>query len=165
MNMLFGACYSCLIVWATMLELVKVVKLENHLCLVFPFQCCSCHLQCSDLEEGPMVQSLCAMMLLEGCSPRQAFAKFLVARKAAIQSVFQAAILGEGPHRSVKSQVCQITRSVLHSLLHISAIFCQQRMPDGSLGIICPIILCIQAHVIPYSGKLSREKSFVDFEV
>ena len=81
-----------------------------------------------------MVQSLCAMMLLEGCSPRQAFAKFLVARKAAIQSVFQAAILGEGPHRSVKSQVCQITRSVLHSLLHISAIFCQQRMPDRSLG-------------------------------
>ena len=118
-------------------ELVMVVKLENHHHLAhhysFP-QCCSCHLQCSDLEEGPMVQSLCAMMLLEGCSPRQAFAKFLVARKAAIQSVFQAAILGEGPHRSVKSQVCQIMRSVLHSLLHISAIFCQQRMPDGSLG-------------------------------
>ena len=118
-------------------ELVMVVKLENHHSLSCHYsfhQCCSCHLQCSDLEEGPMVQSLCAMMLLEGCSPRQAFAKFLVARKAAIQSVFQAAILGEGPHRSVKSQVCQITRSVLHSLLHISAIFCQQRMPDGSLG-------------------------------
>ena len=81
-----------------------------------------------------MLQSLCAMMLLEGCSPRQAFAKFLVARKAAIQSVFQAAVMGEGPHRSAKAQVCQIARSVLHSLLHISAIFCQQRNPDGSLG-------------------------------
>ena len=108
-------------------------------------QCCSCHLQCSELEEGPMVQSLCAMMLLEGCSPRQAFAKFLVARKAAIQSVFRAAVLGEGPHRSVKSQVCQVTRSLLHSLLHISAIFCQQRMPDGSLG-----TWYIQSHDIPY---------------
>lgn len=82
-----------------------------------------------------MVQSLCAMMLLEGCSPRQTFTKFLVARKAAIQSVFQvAAVVGEGLHRSVKSQICQIARSILHSLLHISAIFCQQRMPDGSLG-------------------------------
>ena len=125
-----------------------VVKFENPLHLVYYIillpstpspsppspQCCSCHLECSDLEEAPMVQSLCAMMLLEGCSPRQAFAKFLVARKAAVQSVFQAAILGEGPHRSVKSQVCQITRSVLHSLLHISAIFCQQRMPDGTQG-------------------------------
>ena len=81
-----------------------------------------------------MVQSLCAMVLLEGCSPRQAFTKFLVARKAAIQSVFQAALVGEGPHRSVKAQICQIARSVLHSILHISAIFCQRRMPDGSLG-------------------------------
>ena len=82
-----------------------------------------------------MVQSLCAMMLLEGCSPRQAFAKFLVARKAAIQSVFAAAVVGEGPHRSVKAQVCQIARSLLLSLLHISAIFCQRKMPDGTLGI------------------------------
>lgn len=97
-------------------------------------QCCSCHLQCSDLEEGPMVQSLCAMVLLEGCSLRQTFAKFLVARKAAIQSIFQAAVTGEGLHRSVKSQICQIAQSVVHSLLHISAIFCQRRMPDGSLG-------------------------------
>ncbi len=28
-----------------------------------------------------MVQSLCVMVLLEGCSPRQAFAQFLLARK------------------------------------------------------------------------------------
>ena len=81
-----------------------------------------------------MVQSLCAMVLLEGCSLRQAFTKFLVARKAAIQSIFQAAVTGEGPHRSVKSQICQIARSIVHSLLHISAIFCQRRTPDGSLG-------------------------------
>ena len=79
-----------------------------------------------------MVQSLCAMMLLEGCSPRQAFAKFLVARKAAVQSVFQTS--GEGPHRSVKTQMCQITRCILHSLLHISAIFCQHRTLEDGLG-------------------------------
>ena len=79
-----------------------------------------------------MVQSLCAVMLLEGCSPRQAFAKFLVARKAAVQSVFQTT--GAGPHRSVKAQMCQITRCILHSLLHISAIFCQRRTLEDGLG-------------------------------
>ena len=44
-------------------------------------QCCNQHLQCSDIAEELMVQSLCAMVLLEGCSPRQVFAKFLLARK------------------------------------------------------------------------------------
>ena len=81
-----------------------------------------------------MVQSLCAMMLLEGCSPRQAFAKFLVARKTAIQSVFQTTSAGEGSHRSVKARICQLARSLLHSLTHVSAIFCQHKTVDGSLG-------------------------------
>lgn len=62
-----------------------------------PLQCCHCHLQCSDLEEEPMVQSLCAMVLLEGCSPRQAFAQFLLARKVNLGPLICLLYLGYVP--------------------------------------------------------------------
>ena len=46
-----------------------------------PLQCCSRYLQLSEEEEGAVVQSLCALVLLEGSSPRQVFTRFLLARK------------------------------------------------------------------------------------
>lgn len=56
---------------------------------VLCLQCCNRHLECSGDEEDSVLESLCAMVLLEGSSPRQVFAKFLVARKTAIQHVLQ----------------------------------------------------------------------------
>lgn len=46
-----------------------------------PIQCCSRHLQSNEEGEGAVVQSLCALVLLEGSSPRQVFTRFLLARK------------------------------------------------------------------------------------
>lgn len=42
---------------------------------------CQRLLQSADIEEGVAIQSLCAIALLEGCSLRQLFTQFLVARK------------------------------------------------------------------------------------
>lgn len=36
-----------------------------------------------------MVESLCAMVLLEGCSPRQVFTQFLLARKVGLLQLWQ----------------------------------------------------------------------------
>ena len=49
-------------------------------------QCCSRYLQSSEEEEGAVVQSLCALVLLEGSSPRQVFTRFLLARKVGATS-------------------------------------------------------------------------------
>ncbi len=49
-------------------------------------RCCCEHLQSSDVGEGAMMESLSAIVLLEGCSLRQAFTQFLVARKVGVAS-------------------------------------------------------------------------------
>lgn len=38
-----------------------------------------------------------------------------------------------GRHRSIKNQICHLVKTLLHSLLHIAAIFCQQS-PTGKKG-------------------------------
>lgn len=91
-------------------------------------QCCRQHLQSSEEGEEAMVHSLCAIVLLEACSLRQAFAQFLLARKAAVQAVFHPSRQG---HRSVRVQVCQAVGVVWRSLSHVSTIFCGRDTPSG----------------------------------
>ena len=59
--------------------------------------------------------------------------KTLLCSQAAIQSTFNSGS-GMGQHRSVKNQICYLVKTLLHSLLHIAAIFCQHHTPRRKKG-------------------------------
>ncbi|KAL5481989.1 hypothetical protein EMCRGX_G022267 [Ephydatia muelleri] len=89
---------------------------------------CQQLLQSVGIGEEVAIQSLCSVALLEGSSPRQLFTQFLVARKAALQSVFNPT---KQAHLSAKAVVCEAINSVRRSLLLVATIFCC-RAGDGS---------------------------------
>ncbi|XP_062516970.1 conserved oligomeric Golgi complex subunit 1-like [Corticium candelabrum] len=73
-----------------------------------------------DYRASPEItaQSLCAILLLEDSTPRQAFTDFLVARKAAMQSLFHSS-----RQTSIKSQICNVVSLVTATVRHIDAVF------------------------------------------
>jgi hypothetical protein len=77
--------------------------------------------------------SLCAILLLEDSTPRQAFTDFLVARKAALQALFRSI-----RQTSIKSQVCDIVSLVMATVRHTEAVFSHQ---ESGIFIYCIALL------------------------
>ncbi|XP_078723425.1 conserved oligomeric Golgi complex subunit 1 isoform X3 [Lampetra fluviatilis] len=71
------------------------------------------------VADQAVTDALCAVMLLEEASPRQAFADFLLARKSVVQG-----LLNEPQHgSSIKAQVCTVVESVATTLYQVHAVF------------------------------------------
>ncbi|OXB75598.1 UNVERIFIED_CONTAM: hypothetical protein H355_015714 [Colinus virginianus] len=82
-------------------------------------------LKCQTMSDQAVAEALCAIMLLEDSSPRQALADFLLARKLAIQQLLNQPHHGAG----IKDQVCSLLELLITTLYQAHALF--YMMPDG----------------------------------
>uniref|UniRef100_A0A4X1SL52 Conserved oligomeric Golgi complex subunit 1 n=1 Tax=Sus scrofa TaxID=9823 RepID=A0A4X1SL52_PIG len=83
-------------------------------------------LKCQAVSDQAVAEALCAIMLLEESSPRQALTDFLLARKAAIQKLLNQPHHGAG----VKAQICSLVE-LLATTLNQHALF--YTLPEGLL--------------------------------
>ncbi|XP_068007283.1 conserved oligomeric Golgi complex subunit 1 isoform X3 [Melanerpes formicivorus] len=77
------------------------------------------------VSDQAVAEALCAIMLLEDSSPRQALADFLLARKLAIQQLLNQPHHGAG----IKAQVCSLIELLTTTLYQAHALF--YTMPEG----------------------------------
>ncbi|XP_066836227.1 conserved oligomeric Golgi complex subunit 1 isoform X3 [Anser cygnoides] len=82
-------------------------------------------LKCQTVSDQAVAEALCAIMLLEDSSPRQALADFLLARKLAIQQLLNQPHHGAG----IKAQVCSLMELLTTTLYQAYALF--YMMPEG----------------------------------
>uniref|UniRef100_A0A8I3S1H0 Conserved oligomeric Golgi complex subunit 1 n=1 Tax=Canis lupus familiaris TaxID=9615 RepID=A0A8I3S1H0_CANLF len=84
-------------------------------------------LKCQAVSDQAVAEALCAIMLLEESSPRQALTDFLLARKAAIQKLLNQ------PHHgaSIKAQICSLVELLATTLNQAHALF--YTLPEGQL--------------------------------
>ncbi|NXC47712.1 COG1 protein, partial [Penelope pileata] len=82
-------------------------------------------LKCQAVSDQAVAEALCAIMLLEDSSPRQALADFLLARKLAIQQLLNQPHHGAG----IKAQVCSLMELLTTTLYQAHALF--YTMPEG----------------------------------
>uniref|UniRef100_A0A803YRF3 Conserved oligomeric Golgi complex subunit 1 n=1 Tax=Meleagris gallopavo TaxID=9103 RepID=A0A803YRF3_MELGA len=82
-------------------------------------------LKCQTVSDQAVAEALCAIMLLEDSSPRQALADFLLARKLAIQQLLNQPHHGAG----IKAQVCSLMELLTTTLYQAHALF--YVMPEG----------------------------------
>ncbi|XP_068888677.1 conserved oligomeric Golgi complex subunit 1 isoform X2 [Aphelocoma coerulescens] len=80
-------------------------------------------LRCPTGSDQAVAEALCAIMLLEDSSPRQALADFLLARKLAIQQLLNQ------PHHGIKAQVCSLMELLTTTLYQAHAVF--YTVPEG----------------------------------
>ncbi|XP_061866932.1 conserved oligomeric Golgi complex subunit 1 isoform X2 [Colius striatus] len=78
-------------------------------------------------SDQAVAEALCAIMLLEDSSPRQALADFLLARKLAIQQLLNQPHHGAG----IKAQVCSLMELLTTTLYQAHALF--YTVPEGML--------------------------------
>nr|XP_054501318.1 conserved oligomeric Golgi complex subunit 1 isoform X1 [Agelaius phoeniceus] len=83
-------------------------------------------LRCPTGSEQAVAEALCAIMLLEDSSPRQALADFLLARKMAIQQLLNQPHHGAG----IKAQVCSLMELLTTTLCQAHALF--YTVPEGA---------------------------------
>ncbi|XP_043941074.1 conserved oligomeric Golgi complex subunit 1 isoform X2 [Protopterus annectens] len=85
------------------------------------------------VSDQAIAEGLCSMMLLEGSSPRQALADFLLARKAAVQQ-----LLNQPHHNAgIKAQVCSLVELLATTLYQAHVLFYtlpEGVIPDTTLG-------------------------------
>lgn len=84
-------------------------------------------LKCQAVSDQAVAEALCAIMLLEESSPRQALTDFLLARKAAIQKLLNQPHHGAG----VKAQICSLVELLATTLNQAHALF--YTLPEGLL--------------------------------
>ncbi|NWH41846.1 COG1 protein, partial [Chloropsis hardwickii] len=82
-------------------------------------------LRCRTGSDQAVAEALCAIMLLEDSSPRQALAEFLLARKLAIQQLLNQPHHGAG----IKAQVCSLMELLTTTLYQAHALF--YTVPEG----------------------------------
>ncbi|XP_015501458.1 conserved oligomeric Golgi complex subunit 1 isoform X1 [Parus major] len=82
-------------------------------------------LRCRTGSDQAVAEALCAIMLLEDSSPRQALADFLLARKLAIQQLLNQPHHGAG----IKAQVCSLMELLTTTLYQAHALF--YTVPEG----------------------------------
>ncbi|NXT83004.1 COG1 protein, partial [Zapornia atra] len=82
-------------------------------------------LKSQTVSDQAVAEALCAIMLLEDSSPRQALADFLLARKLAIQQLLNQPHHGAG----IKAQVCSLIELLTTTLYQAHALF--YTMPEG----------------------------------
>ncbi|NXK84117.1 COG1 protein, partial [Amazona guildingii] len=82
-------------------------------------------LKSQTMSDQAVAEALCAIMLLEDSSPRQALADFLLARKLAIQQLLNQPHHGAG----IKAQVCSLMELLTTTLYQAHALF--YTMPEG----------------------------------
>ncbi|KFW09170.1 Conserved oligomeric Golgi complex subunit 1, partial [Eurypyga helias] len=82
-------------------------------------------LKSQTVSDQAVTEALCAIMLLEDSSPRQALADFLLARKLAIQQLLNQPHHGAG----IKAQVCSLMELLTTTLYQAHAVF--YTMPEG----------------------------------
>ncbi|NXP43659.1 COG1 protein, partial [Heliornis fulica] len=82
-------------------------------------------LKSQTVSDQAVAEALCAIMLLEDSSPRQALADFLLARKLAIQQLLNQPHHGTG----VKAQVCSLIELLTTTLYQAHALF--YTLPEG----------------------------------
>ncbi|XP_053850894.1 conserved oligomeric Golgi complex subunit 1 isoform X4 [Vidua macroura] len=82
-------------------------------------------LRCPTGSDQAVAEALCAIMLLEDSSPRQALADFLLARKLAIQQLLNQPHHGAG----IKAQVCSLMELLGTTLYQAHALF--YTVPEG----------------------------------
>ncbi|XP_061471666.1 conserved oligomeric Golgi complex subunit 1 isoform X2 [Rhineura floridana] len=82
-------------------------------------------LKCQTVLDQAIAEALCSAMLLEGSSPRQALADFLLARKSAIQQLL------DQPHHDagIKAQVCSLVEHLATTLYQAHVLF--YTLPEG----------------------------------
>ncbi|NXU20807.1 COG1 protein, partial [Pardalotus punctatus] len=83
-------------------------------------------LRCRMGSDQAVAEALCAIMLLEDSSPRQALADFLLARKLAIQQLLNQPHHGAG----IKAQVCSLMELLTTTLYQAHALF--YTVPEGT---------------------------------
>eukprot|EP00061_Rhincodon_typus_P009723 g33435.t1 len=84
------------------------------------------------ISDQAIAEALCAIMLLEDSSPRQALADFLLARKSAIQQLLNQPHHGAG----IKAQVCSLVELLAATLYQAQAVFytsTEGKVPDTKL--------------------------------
>ncbi|XP_048411237.2 conserved oligomeric Golgi complex subunit 1 isoform X1 [Stegostoma tigrinum] len=84
------------------------------------------------ISDQAIAEALCAIMLLEDSSPRQALADFLLARKSAIQQSLNQLHHGAG----IKAQVCSLVELLAATLYQAQAVFytsTEGKVPDNKL--------------------------------
>nr|XP_060620214.1 conserved oligomeric Golgi complex subunit 1 isoform X2 [Anolis sagrei ordinatus] len=83
-------------------------------------------LKSQTVQDQGVAEALCAAMLLEDSSPRQALADFLLARKSAIQQLLNQ------PHHDagIKAQVCSLVDLLATTLFQAHALF--YTLPEGT---------------------------------
>ncbi|XP_064323174.1 conserved oligomeric Golgi complex subunit 1 isoform X1 [Phalacrocorax carbo] len=84
-------------------------------------------LKSQTVSDQAVAEALCAIMLLEDSSPRQALADFLLARKLAIQQLLNQPHHGAG----IKAQVCSLMELLTTTLYQAHALF--YTVPEGTL--------------------------------
>uniref|UniRef100_H0W5X7 Conserved oligomeric Golgi complex subunit 1 n=1 Tax=Cavia porcellus TaxID=10141 RepID=H0W5X7_CAVPO len=84
-------------------------------------------LKCQAVSDQAVAGALCSIMLLEESSPRQALTDFLMARKAAIQTLLSQPNHGSG----IKAQFCSLVELVATTLNQAHALF--YTLPEGLL--------------------------------
>ncbi|NXD76736.1 COG1 protein, partial [Halcyon senegalensis] len=84
-------------------------------------------LKSQTVSDQAVAEALCAIMLLEDSSPRQALADFLLARKLAIQQLLNQPHHGAG----IKAQVCSLMELLTTTLYQAHALF--YTLPEGML--------------------------------
>ncbi|XP_036756088.2 conserved oligomeric Golgi complex subunit 1 isoform X1 [Manis pentadactyla] len=84
-------------------------------------------LKCQAVSDQAVAEALCAIMLLEESSPRQALTDFLLARKAAIQKLLNQPHHGAG----IKAQICSLVELLATTLNQAHAVF--YTLPEGQL--------------------------------
>ncbi|NXG51140.1 COG1 protein, partial [Psilopogon haemacephalus] len=82
-------------------------------------------LKSQTVSDQAVAEALCAIMLLEDSSPRQALADFLLARKLAIQQLLNQPHHGAG----IKAQVCSLIELLTTTLYQAHALF--YTLPEG----------------------------------
>uniref|UniRef100_A0A8C8BI47 Conserved oligomeric Golgi complex subunit 1 n=1 Tax=Otus sunia TaxID=257818 RepID=A0A8C8BI47_9STRI len=82
-------------------------------------------LKSQTVSDQAVAEALCAIMLLEDSSPRQALADFLLARKLAIQQLLNQPHHGAG----IKAQVCSLMELLTTTLYQAHALF--YTLPEG----------------------------------
>ncbi|NXG62122.1 COG1 protein, partial [Hemiprocne comata] len=83
-------------------------------------------LKSQTVSDQAVAEALCAIMLLEDSSPRQALADFLLARKLAIQQLLNQPHHGAG----IKAQVCSLMELLTTTLYQAHALF--YTLPEGT---------------------------------
>ncbi|KAG8446464.1 hypothetical protein GDO86_014065 [Hymenochirus boettgeri] len=107
-------------------------------------------LKCPSASDQAVAGALCSVMLLEGNSPRQALADFLLARKAGIQQLLNQSHHGSG----IKAQVCSLVELLINTLYQAHALFYTQPKempPDPSLT--CGLLFSMLDTVTAQQGE------------